>query len=473
MVLTVFNTLGRMREEFVPLRKDEVRMYACGPTVYDLIHIGNARAFVVADIVRRYLEYKGYKVRFVSNITDVDDKSIRRANEMGISLQQLGEIYSDAYSEEIAKLNVKKPDVSPRATQHIGEIIELIQTLFDKGYAYQVDGDVYYDVSRFEEYGKLSGNRAEALKLGARVEVNPKKRNPADFALWKKQRNGEPAWHSPWGKGRPGWHVECSAMAMKYLGESIDIHMGGKDLIFPHHENEIAQSEAATAKPFARYWLHNEWLTVNGEKMSKSLGNFVTLQEALNKYDPQALRFFLAFAHYRSPMDFNDEGLRQAERSVERLLSTVEKLGELDEREHAIIHDETLLREAEATKQKFEEAMDNDFNTSSAISAILELTKTVNSYVEKNAEIEAKTKARTLETFRQLLNVLGIRVEKRKSERPEVTEQLMSLIVKIRQEARERKEWKTADAIRDELESVGFIIEDTPEGTRWKMREPQ
>jgi len=471
MVLMVFNTLGKRREEFTPLRKGEVSIYVCGPTVYDFIHIGNARAFIVADIVRRYLEYKGYKVKFVSNITDVDDKSIRRAEEMGISLQEIGEIYSDAYFEDIVKLNIRKPDINPRATQHINEIIELIQILVDKGYAYQVDGDIYYDVAKFEEYGRLSGNKAEALNLGARVEVNLDKKNPADFALWKKQRGSEPSWHSPWGKGRPGWHIECSAMAMKYLGESFDIHMGGKDLIFPHHENEIAQSEAATGKPFARYWLHNEWLTVNGEKMSKSLGNFVTVQEALSRYDPQVLRFFLEFAHYRSPVDFNDESLRQAERNLERVLGTLGKLDELEEREYSTVGDDTLLKEAEAAKEKFEGAMDDNFNTALAISTILELTRTFNIHMEKNVEIETKTKEKTLEILRQLLSVLGIRAEKRRPDRPEVIEQLMGSIVKVRHQARERKDWRTADAIRDELGSIGFIIEDTPEGTKWKMRE--
>jgi len=470
MVLTVSNTLRRRKEEFIPLRKDEVRMYVCGPTVYDFIHIGNARAFVVADIVRRYLEYKGYKVKFVSNITDVDDKSIRRAKEMGISLQQLGELYSDAYFEDAAKLNIKKPHVNPRATQHIDEIINLIQTLLDKGYAYQLGGDVYYDVSRFEEYGRLSGNKAEALKLGARIEVNPEKRNPSDFALWKKRREDEPSWYGPFGKGRPGWHVECSVMAMKYLGESFDIHMGGKDLIFPHHENEIAQSEAASGKVFARYWLHNEWLTVNGEKMSKSLGNFITVREALSKHDPRVLRFFLMYAHYRSPVDFNDESLKQAGRNLERLLNTVKKLRASKERQHLTADDEVLLKEAEATKQKSEEAMDDDFNTTLAISAMVELTKTINTHLDKNAEVESKTKEKTLEILHQLLNVLGIEEEKRKPERSEVTEQLLGLIIKIRQQARERRDWKTADTIRDELESIGLIIEDTPEGTKWRAK---
>jgi len=297
MVLKVFNTLGRRKEEFIPLRPGEVRMYVCGPTVYDYIHIGNARAFVVADVVRRYLEYKGLRVKYVSNITDIDDKMINRAKETGLSVQELGEVYSDAYFEDIAKLNVKRPDVTPRATQHIPEIIDAIETLVEKGYAYVVDGDVYFDISRFEEYGKLSGNKAEALKMGARIEVNPKKKNPADFALWKGWKPGEPGWHSPWGKGRPGWHIECSTMARKYLGETLDIHMGGKDLIFPHHENEIAQAEAASGKTFVRYWLHNEWLTVEGEKMSKSLGNFITVRDALKMCTPPVLRYFLISAH--------------------------------------------------------------------------------------------------------------------------------------------------------------------------------
>lgn len=474
MVLMVFNTLGRRKEEFIPLRKGEVHMYVCGPTVYDLIHIGNARAFVVADVVRRYLEYKGYKVNFVSNITDVDDKSIRRAKEKGTSLQQLGEVYGDAYFEDIAKLNIKKPDVNPRATQHISEIIDLVQTLIAKGYAYRVDGDIYYDVSKFEEYGKLSGNKAEALMLGARIEVNPKKRNPADSALWKGQRSNEPAWHSPWGLGRPGWHVECSAMAMKYLSASFDVHMGGKDLIFPHHENEIAQSEAATGRFFARYWLHNEWLTVSGEKMSKSLGNFVTVRDALAKWNPQVLRFFLIFAHYRSPVDFNDEGLTQAERNLERILEMVEKLEALKEREYSTGDDGATLAETERAKERFEEAMDNDFNTPLAISALLELVKVINSHMEKYNEIGAKVKERMLEIVNQLLGVLGIEVKEGRPQLPQQSEsiqRLISLILKIRQQARDKKEWETADMIRHELESIGFVIQDTPEGTKWRAEQ--
>jgi len=474
MVLRILNTMGMKKEEFVPLREGEVRIYACGPTVYDFIHIGNARAFVVADLVRRYLEYKGYKVFFVSNITDIDDKMIKRSQEMGISIQQLGEIYSDAYFEDIAALNIKKPDVSPRATQHIPEMIEVIQKLIEKGYAYQVDGDVYFDVLKFKDYGKLSGNRTEALEMGARVEVNPKKKNPADFALWKAQKKGEPGWHSPWGKGRPGWHIECSTMAMKYLGETFDIHMGGKDLIFPHHENEIAQAEALTGKPFARYWIHNEWLTVNGKKMSKSLGNFITVREALKMCSPQVLRFFLISAHYRSPIDFNKESLKLAEKNLNRIYEAAERLRTLGERREKTSAEENLLTEVRDAKKKFEEAMDDDFNTPLALAAIFDIVRAINSYANANREIEASTKKEVYETLRSLMNVLGIDIEvERKEPREEeirIINELMNLIINVRDEMRKRREWKIADEIRENLKKMGFVIEDTPEGTRWKLK---
>ncbi len=474
MVLRILNTMGMKKEEFVPLRKGEVRIYACGPTVYDFIHIGNARAFVVADLVRRYLEYKGYKVFFVSNITDIDDKMIKRSQEMGISIQQLGEIYSDAYFEDIAALNIKKPDVSPRATQHIPEMIEVIQKLIEKGYAYQVDGDVYFDVLKFKDYGKLSGNRTEALEMGARVEVNPKKKNPADFALWKAQKKGEPGWHSPWGKGRPGWHIECSTMAMKYLGETFDIHMGGKDLIFPHHENEIAQAEALTGKPFARYWIHNEWLTVNGKKMSKSLGNFITVREALKMCSPQVLRFFLISAHYRSPIDFNKESLKLAEKNLNRIYEAAERLRTLGERREKTSAEENLLTEVRDAKKKFEEAMDDDFNTPLALAAIFDIVRAINSYANANREIETSTKKEVYETLRSLMNVLGINIEvERKEPRGEeirIINELMNLIINVRDEMRKRREWKIADEIRENLKKMGFVIEDTPEGTRWKLK---
>ena len=472
MVLKVFNTLGRRKEKFIPIRPGEVRIYVCGPTVYDYIHIGNARAFVVADVIRRYLEYKGFKVKYVSNITDIDDKMINRAKETGISIQELGEIYSDAYFEDIGKLNIRKPDVTPRATQHIPEIIDAIETLIKKGYAYAVDGDVYFDVSKFEEYGKLSGNKAEALKMGARIEVNPKKRNPADFALWKGWKPGEPGWHSPWGKGRPGWHIECSTMAQKYLGETLDIHMGGRDLIFPHHENEIAQAEAATGKPFVRYWLHNEWLTVEGEKMSKSLGNFITVRDALKMYPASVLRFFLISAHYRSPLDFNKEALRVSQRKVERLLRALERLEGLPERDSCTSDDEKLLSEVEEAKRKFEDAMDDDFNTSLAISALFDIVTAINHYADANETIGRTSKRQVLETFTRLLDVLGIEwtAEKQRRVQSELVEELISILIDVRNEMRKRKEWEIADDIRDRLKKLGVILEDTPKETRWTIK---
>ena len=471
MVLRVFNTLGRRKEEFIPLNPGEVRMYVCGPTVYDYIHIGNARAFVVADVVRRYLRYKGFKVRYVSNITDIDDKIINRAKETGISIQELGEIYSNAYFEDIAKLNIERPDVTPRATQHIPEIIGAIETLIKKEYAYVVDGDVYFDISRFEEYGKLSGNRAEALEMGARIEVNPKKRNPADFALWKAWKPGEPGWHSPWGKGRPGWHIECSTMAQKYLGETIDIHMGGKDLIFPHHENEIAQAEAITGKVFVRYWLHNEWLTVRGEKMSKSLGNFITVRDALKMCSPEVLRFFLISAHYRSPLDFNEDALRSAKRRLERLRNALRRLNDLPMRKEETAEDRRLLLEIENGKRRFEEAMDDDFNTPLAISALMGMAKAINNYANVNEKIEGGIKQRIQKIFTDLLEVLGVswEAEIEASYDNRLLKDVISILIDIRNELRGKMDWEIADRIRDRLRSIGIILEDTPKGTKWRI----
>jgi len=470
--LTVYNTLTRQKEEFVPLEKNKVRIYVCGPTVYDDIHIGNARAFVAFDVIRRYLEYKGYKVTYVSNITDVDDKTVKRMKQTGISLQQLGEKHSDTYFEDIAKLNIKKPDINPRATQHIEEIINLIQILINKGLAYVVNGEVYYDVSKLEDYGKLSGNKAEALKAGARIEVNPNKRNPADFALWKKTKPKEPSWNSPWAKGRPGWHIECSAISMKYLGETFDIHGGGEDLIFPHHENEIAQSEGATGKIFVKYWLHNGWLIINGEKMSKSLGNFITARDAMEKHGPQVVRFFLASVHYRSPIDFSDRGLRQASRNLERLINSLANFEALKESQQKSVSDKSLLAKAEETRQKFEEAMDDDFNTSIAISALFNLIKEINKFIDTDTEIEGGTKRKIIKIMKSLLeDVLGVQVEGYKPESEKIVKDLMEMIFEMRQTARERGDWKTADAIRKKLKKIGFVIEDTSEGTKWKIKQ--
>ena len=468
--LRAFNTLTKRKEEFVPIEKGKVGMYVCGPTVYDYIHIGNARSFVAFDVIRRYLEYKGYKVTYVSNLTDVDDKTIRRAKEVGISLQQLGEKYSDAYFNDLTKLGIKKPTINPRATQHIEEIINLIQTLIDKGYAYVVDGNVCYDISKFKDYGKLSGNKAEALEAGARIEVDPRKRNPADFSLWKKQKSGEPAWSSPWGRGRPGWHIECSVMSTKYLGETLDIHAGGKDLIFPHHENEIAQSEAATGKPFAKYWLHNEWLTVNGEKMSKSLGNFITAHEAIEKYGSQVVRLFLVSVHYRSPIDFNDRSLKQAKSNLEKLLNAMENFHALRERERKRAVGKELLKQVEKIRQKFEEAMDDDFNTALAVSALFSLTREINRYAKDHMEIGAEVKKNIKGIVKRLVkDVLGIKMDGRKPETDKLVENLMNLIIDIRRQMREQEHWKTADEIRAKLRALGLVLEDKPEGTEWKI----
>ncbi|MEM2887887.1 MAG: cysteine--tRNA ligase [Candidatus Bathyarchaeia archaeon] len=472
MVLTVYNTLGKRLEKFVPLRENEVRMYVCGPTVYDYIHIGNARAFVVADVVRRYLEYKGFKVKLVCNITDIDDKTIARANETGISVQQLGEFFTEAYLKDMAVLNIKAADVSPRATKHIPEIIEAIELLIKRGYAYEADGDVYFDVSKFKEYGKLSGNKSEALQMGARIEINPKKKNPADFALWKAWKPNELGWHSPWGKGRPGWHIECSTMATKYLGETIDIHMGGKDLIFPHHENEVAQAEAATGKTFARYWLHNEWLTVEGEKMSKSLGNFVTVRDALKLCEPSVLRFFLISTHYRSPIDFNKKALKAAETNLERLKNALERLEGLQEDEVQSQDEINLLSSIENAKQRFEDAMDDDFNTPLAISVLFDIAKFIFGYLENNNKISVKAKKEILQIFNVALEVLGIEAITTKSvaEQSRLIDDLMQIIIELRSEKREKKEWEAADRIRRRLQEVGIELEDTPNGTIWKKK---
>ncbi len=472
MVLMVYNTMGKKLVKFVPLRRKEVRMYVCGPTVYDYVHIGNARAFVVADVVRRYLEYKGFKVVLVCNVTDIDDKTIKRAKESEMSVQQLGDYFTEAYLKDMASLNVREANVSPRATKHIPEIIETIETLVKKGYAYTVDGDVYFDVSKFKEYGKLSGNKAEALQAGARIEVDQKKRSPEDFTVWKAWKKGEPGWYSPWGKGRPGWHIECSVMATKYLGETFDVHMGGKDLIFPHHENEVAQSKAANGKPFARFWLHNEWLTVDGNKMSKSLGNFVTVREAIKLCEPRVLRFFLVSAHYRSPIDFNKEALKVAETNLERLLNALERFEGLREKRVRGPEEEKLLSEVADAKTKFEEAMDDDFNTPLAISALFDLAKSLYGYIEGNSEIEAEAKEKVSDTFRQLLGVLGIEASlaELETDQAKLVDDLVQLVVDLRKELKDRKEWDVADKIRFGLQEVGIELEDTPEGTRWRRK---
>jgi len=461
--MRVYNTLTKQKEEFVPLHEGEVRMYSCGPTVYDYFHIGNARPFIIFDTLRRYLEYKGYKVLFVQNFTDIDDKMIRRANEEGITVKELGDRFINEYFRDADALGIRRATFHPRATQHIGDMIALIRRLIEKGMAYEVNGDVYFDTSAFPEYGKLSGQNLEELEAGARVEVEEGKRNPMDFALWKAQKPGEPAWDSPWGKGRPGWHIECSVMAMKYLGETIDIHAGGQDLIFPHHENEIAQSEAVTGKPFARYWMHNGYININNQKMSKSLGNFFTVREILERFDGEVVRFFMLSAHYRNPINFSEDMLKQAQSALERLYNCKANL--LHAMENAPTNELSkeegdFVQKLAEFKGRFEEAMDDDINTADALAAIFDMVRDINSQLNPHSSKQFAEKAYAL--LDELTGVLGLL---RKDPRQELDPEIKALIEK-RQQARKAKNWALADQIRDELKSRGIILEDTPQGVR-------
>jgi len=484
--LRVYNTLTRQKEEFKPREPGKVAMYVCGPTTYNFIHLGNARPIVVFDTVRRYLKYKGFDVRYVQNFTDIDDKIINRAREeqddpLKLAARYVGEYYKDADA-----LHVLRADIHPKVSGHITEIIEMVKTLIEKGYAYVVDGDVYYDVRKFAAYGKLSGRALEDMRAGARVDVDERKRDPMDFALWKSAKPGEPAWDSPWGMGRPGWHIECSAMALKYLGVGFDIHGGGFDLVFPHHENEIAQSEAATGQPFARYWMHNGFITVNQEKMSKSLGNFFLVREILSKFPPEVVRFYLLGTHYRSPLDFDDEKLAAAARGLERIKNSIRLLEEaLAGRDEgaAARPDPALAARLDELRGEFEKAMDDDFNTALAIGVMFDLAREVNSYLArqdfsgKAEKTAALQKARDL--FRDFNSVLGvfkisadgdIQLDEEGEEDRSLVEELIGLIIEVRQEARKKKDWSTADHIRDRLKEMGIVLEDTPSGVRWKKQ---
>lgn len=462
--MKLYNTLTRKKEEFIPLEEDRVKMYVCGPTVYNYFHIGNARPFIIFDVLRRYLEYKGYQVIFVQNFTDIDDKMINRAAEEGITAAELAERFIAEYYKDADALGIKRATIHPRATHHIQEMIDLIRKLEDKGFAYEVDGDVYFDTQKFQGYGKLSKQSMEDLNAGARIEVNKKKRNPADFALWKKQKPGEPAWDSPWGKGRPGWHIECSAMAIKYLGETIDIHAGGQDLIFPHHENEIAQSEGVTGKPFARYWLHNGYINVDNQKMSKSLGNFFTVREISQEYDLEVVRLFMLSAHYRNPINFSREMLEQAKNALERLYNSKGNLEHLHRHASNSFMDsreEQKLKELQKYREAFENAMDDDINTADALAAIFELVKDINSFVSENTSRQFARNA--LELLLELAEVLGLL----NKEEQELDKEIRELIEK-REKARKEKNWALADSIRDQLKERGIILEDTPQGVKWK-----
>ena len=467
--MKLYNTLTRRKEEFVPLEEGKVKMYVCGPTVYNLIHIGNARPMIIFDTVRRYFEYRGYQVEYVSNFTDVDDKIIKKAQEEGVSAQEISERYIAECKKDMAGMNVKPATVHPQATQEIGGMISMIQTLMDKGYAYAAnDGTVYFRVKKFKEYGKLSHKNLDDLQSGFRalqVSGEDQKEDPLDFVLWKPKKEGEPYWESPWCKGRPGWHIECSVMSKKYLGEEIDIHAGGEDLIFPHHENEIAQSECCNDKIFARYWMHNAFLNIDNRKMSKSLGNFRTVREISQQYDLQVLRFFMLNAHYRSPLNFSADLMEASKNALERIVEAAGKLA--DQKDHAAVREASqeekeLIKESESFVTKFEDAMDDDFNTADALAAVFELVKFSNTNV--TGESSAEFAGQLFTTMKDLCEVLGLNVEKK----DEILDKEIENLIQERQEARKSKNFARADEIRDELLAKGIQLKDTREGVKWK-----
>ncbi|MBP3657321.1 MAG: cysteine--tRNA ligase [Clostridia bacterium] len=459
--MQIYNTQTRRKEEFVPIEPGKVSIYACGPTVYNYFHIGNARPFIVFDTLRRYFEHKGYEVKFVQNFTDIDDKMIRRANEEGITVKELGERFIKEYYHDADALGIERATVNPKATEHIPEIIALIQKLEAKGLAYACEnGDVYYNTQAFAGYGKLSGQNLDDLESGARIDIDPNKRHPMDFALWKAQKPGEPAWESPWGMGRPGWHIECSAMSMKYLGETIDIHCGGKDLVFPHHENEVAQSEGATGKPFVHYWMHNGFINVDNQKMSKSLGNFFTVRDIAKEFDLEAVRMFMLSAHYRSPINFSREMIEQAKASLDRLYNAHDnyafllanaKDGELGAQETE------LMEKVKACREGFDTAMDDDMNTANAIGQIFELVRMANAALNADSP-KAAVKA-VLDTMDELCGVLGI-LRRNTDEKDDKVEALLE----ARAAARAAKNWAESDRLRDEIIALGYVLKDTKQG---------
>jgi cysteinyl-tRNA synthetase len=464
MAIQIYNTLTRKKEPFVPLEEGKVKMYVCGPTVYNYIHIGNARPAIVYDTVRRYLQYKGYDVKYVSNFTDVDDKIIKAANELGEEVSGLTERFIKAYFEDITALGCKKADVHPRVTEHMNDIIEFIKVLVDKGYAYESQGDVYFRTRKFEDYGKLSHQSIDDLKVGARIEPGEKKEDPLDFALWKAAKPGEIFWESPWGKGRPGWHIECSVMARAHLGDTIDIHAGGQDLTFPHHENEIAQSESYTGKTFARYWMHNGYINIDNEKMSKSLGNFVLVHDIIQKIDPQVLRFFMLSVHYRHPINFSEELIESARSGLERLRTAYLNLQHrLQSTTNLADESEEYLEKIDELKKEFEKEMDDDFNTANAISVLFELARTANTYLNETNTDEKVLKA-FIETFDVLSEVLGIKL----AQETEILDEDIEKLIEERNIARKNRDFKRADEIRDQLLKMNIILEDTRQGTRWK-----
>ncbi|KXG44882.1 cysteine--tRNA ligase [Tepidibacillus decaturensis] len=468
-MIQIYNTLTRKKGVFKPIQEGKVSMYVCGPTVYNLIHLGNARPLIVFDTVRRYLEYKGYEVNYVQNFTDIDDKIINKANELKKEVKEISEGFIQEFLVDAKALNIRQANVNPKVTENIDEIKNFIQELVNQNAAYEKEGDVYFKTEAFEGYGKLSNQSVDDLLVGARIEIEEKKMNPLDFALWKSAKPGETSWQSPWGKGRPGWHIECSAMVKKYLGETIDIHAGGADLIFPHHENEIAQSEMLTHKPLANYWMHNGYININNEKMSKSLGNILTVRELIEQYEPMVLRFLILSVHYRHPISFSEDLLIQAKNSVDRIKISIDNLLhrlEIEENDHLL--EKEMKQVVEELKVRFEKEMDDDFNTANAITVLFDLMKQINIYIQQE-KVSKQTMIVMLDIMKTWLNILGLEpllVEGTKSSSEDWIEEL----IEERNIARKNKNWQRADEIRNQLFEKGILLEDTPQGVRWKRK---
>ena len=481
MAIRVYNTLTKQKEEFVPINPGKANIYVCGVTPYNHSHIGNARPFVTWDVIRRFLEHEGYDVLHVQNFTDIDDKIINTANKEGVEWFNICNRYIESYFEVMDKLNVRRAHVYPRVSEHIDDIIKTVQTLIDNGYGYVVDGDVYYSVEKFKYYGQLSGRNLDDMLAGARIDVDDRKKNPMDFALWKSAKPGEPSWTSPWGQGRPGWHIECSTMSMKYLGETFDFHGGGSDLIFPHHENEIAQSEGCTnCHPFVHYWLHNGFITVDNEKMSKSLGNFFMVIDILEHFDPETLRFFIVSTHYRSPLDFSDERLKEAQKSLGRLRQAQETLGELSAMMSVGATESSLVlrKKAVELRDAFMEAMRDDFNTALAISHMFALAKEINIYNKEVVDAQGKPDGKLVailnDVFAEMCSIIGVLETKAAVAPTEAGDNkeaaLVEMLIQMRQDARASKNYALADQLRNQLTAIGIVLQDTPQGVKWSKQ---
>ncbi len=463
--MKIFNTLTRQKEDLIPLKEGEYKIYACGPTVYNFIHIGNARPLCVFDVLRRYLEYRGNKVTFVQNFTDIDDKIIRRANEEGVTFKEISETYIKEFWTDAKGLGVREATVHPKATENIAEIIDIVSTLVEKGYAYAVDGDVYFSPKKFSEYGKLSHQPLEELEAGARINIGEVKKDPMDFALWKSAKPGEPYWDSPWGHGRPGWHIECSAMVRRYLGTTIDIHCGGQDLIFPHHENEIAQSECCNGAPFARYWMHNGFITVDKVKMSKSLGNFFTVRDVAEQFGYEPIRYLMISCQYRSPINYSFDAIEQCKASLERLYTCRDNLDFAlqNAKDEAGENDAAIIAQIDKRKESFIDAMEDDLNTADALGSVFELVRDLNTNVNEGVQSKALVEY-AIKVFDELTGVLGLLYNRKQKD--DLDSEIEALIEQ-RTAARKAKNWAEADRIRDELKARGIILEDTPQGVKW------